>query len=134
LPRSDPQIRATAKQHKQPFVVSLRIHANESFISWLNHLPISAKLSVVILAPSAAGGLTMTIFGGNAAASYRYTAVSHDAVVAVTGRRPMTLPDLVRSLGRPAEEIQVALFPLVGSGRVRRVVHGRRTFYEAALY
>ncbi len=55
------------------------------------------------------------------------------AVLAVTRRRPVTLPDLARSLGRPAEEIQGALLPLVASGRIRRVTHGRRTFYEAAF-
>lgn len=54
------------------------------------------------------------------------------AVLAMTGRRPVTLSDLVRSLGRAAAEIRSALSPLVASGRVRRVVHGRRTFYEAS--
>lgn len=55
------------------------------------------------------------------------------AVLSVAGRRPVTVADLVRSLGRPAAEIRSAVAPLLASGRLRRVSHGRRTFYEASL-
>lgn len=54
------------------------------------------------------------------------------AVLAVTARRPVTVADLVRSLGRPSAAIRRALSPLVASGRIRRVTHGRRVFYEAS--
>jgi wyosine [tRNA(Phe)-imidazoG37] synthetase (radical SAM superfamily) len=53
-------------------------------------------------------------------------------VLAVVRRRPMSLDDLRRTLGRTAVEVRGALQALEAGAKVRRARHGRRIFYEAA--
>ena len=54
------------------------------------------------------------------------------SVLAMVRRRPLSLDDLRRTLGRTAVEIRGALQALEAGSKVRRARHGRRLFYEAA--
>jgi wyosine [tRNA(Phe)-imidazoG37] synthetase (radical SAM superfamily) len=55
-----------------------------------------------------------------------------EAIVAMARRRPVTAGDISASLARHRDEVLKAAGRLLGSGRIRLVRHGRKTFYEAA--
>jgi wyosine [tRNA(Phe)-imidazoG37] synthetase (radical SAM superfamily) len=50
-------------------------------------------------------------------------------VLATVGRRPQTIADIALALGRHRDEVLKALASLEARGRVRRLVHGGRTYF-----
>jgi wyosine [tRNA(Phe)-imidazoG37] synthetase (radical SAM superfamily) len=55
-----------------------------------------------------------------------------EAIVAMARRRPVTAEDISASLATHRDEVLKAAGRLLGSGRIRLVRHGGKTFYEAA--
>ncbi len=51
------------------------------------------------------------------------------ALLTAVGRRPMTSEDISLSLGRHRDEVLKALSSLLGGGRVRKSVHGGKTYF-----
>jgi wyosine [tRNA(Phe)-imidazoG37] synthetase (radical SAM superfamily) len=54
------------------------------------------------------------------------------ALLTAVGRRPMTAEDISLSLGRHRDEVLKALSSLRGRGRVRKAVHGGKTYFARA--
>jgi wyosine [tRNA(Phe)-imidazoG37] synthetase (radical SAM superfamily) len=54
------------------------------------------------------------------------------ALLTAVGRRPMTAEDISLSLGRHRDEVLKALSSLLRRGRVRKAVHGEKTFFARA--
>lgn len=50
-------------------------------------------------------------------------------VLATVGRRPQTIADIAVALGRHRDEVLKALASLEARGRIRRLVHGGRTYF-----
>jgi wyosine [tRNA(Phe)-imidazoG37] synthetase (radical SAM superfamily) len=50
-------------------------------------------------------------------------------ILATVGRRPQTIADIAVALGRHRDEVLKALSSLEARGRVRRLVHGGRTYF-----
>jgi wyosine [tRNA(Phe)-imidazoG37] synthetase (radical SAM superfamily) len=53
-------------------------------------------------------------------------------VLAVAGRRPVTVADLALSLGRPVEEIAALIGRLAAAGKIRAVPHNEAIYWETA--
>jgi wyosine [tRNA(Phe)-imidazoG37] synthetase (radical SAM superfamily) len=51
------------------------------------------------------------------------------AVLATVGRRPQTAADIASALGRHRDEVLKSLISLLGRHRVRKLVHGGRTYF-----
>ena len=51
------------------------------------------------------------------------------AVLATVRRRPQTAPDIALALGRSPREVRGALAALLGRRRLRKIVHGGRTYF-----
>jgi len=54
------------------------------------------------------------------------------ALLTAVGRRPMTAEDISLSLGRHRDEVLKALSSLLGRGRVRKAIHGGKTYFAPA--
>lgn len=53
-------------------------------------------------------------------------------VLAMAGRRPVTAEDISSSLGRHRDEVLKALASLLARGKVRKVIHGGKTYFAGA--
>jgi wyosine [tRNA(Phe)-imidazoG37] synthetase (radical SAM superfamily) len=51
------------------------------------------------------------------------------SVLGTVGRRPQTAADIALALGRPSGEVLKALASLLGRRRIRRVIHGGKTYF-----
>ncbi len=54
------------------------------------------------------------------------------ALLATVGRRPVTAEDISSSLGRRRDEVLKTLSSLLGRKKVRKVAHGRKTYFAKA--
>jgi wyosine [tRNA(Phe)-imidazoG37] synthetase (radical SAM superfamily) len=86
---------------------------------------------------TAAAGATGVARGSASAAKARPLTfpVAGDAeadVLAVAGRRPVTVADLALSLGRPVEEIAALIGRLAAAGKIRAVPHNEAIYWETA--
>ena len=54
------------------------------------------------------------------------------AVLSMVRRRPVTAEDVASSLGRDRDEVLKSLAALLEAGKLRRVVHRRKTYFEPA--
>jgi wyosine [tRNA(Phe)-imidazoG37] synthetase (radical SAM superfamily) len=86
---------------------------------------------------TAAAGATGFARGSASAAKARPLTfpVAGDAeadVLAVAGRRPVTVADLALSLGRPVEEIAALIGRLAAAGKIRAVPHNEAIYWETA--
>jgi wyosine [tRNA(Phe)-imidazoG37] synthetase (radical SAM superfamily) len=52
------------------------------------------------------------------------------SILATVGRRPQTAADIALALGRPLGEVHKTLTSLVRRGGVRKLAHGRETYYS----
>jgi wyosine [tRNA(Phe)-imidazoG37] synthetase (radical SAM superfamily) len=54
------------------------------------------------------------------------------AILATVSRRPQTAADIAVALGRHRDEVFKALSSLLGRGRIRKLVHGGKTYFAGA--
>jgi len=54
------------------------------------------------------------------------------AVLSMVRRRPVTAEDIASSLGRDRDEVLKSLAALLEAGKLRRIVHRRKTYFEPA--